>query len=218
MTKPTPTPVADVRPFLATAPTPTRPLGAALPALATPPPTSPWTPRPTVEAPAVAAGPSPAEVAAIFDEARSRGLAEGRAAGVAETAALRTRLAALLDLLEAARVAIVPPAAGVIAEIATCAVEAWIGNIYPGLTFRPIVQHWLAHAADQPTTARVHPDDAAALAEAVGNAPIAITADRSMAPGAVALTTGTRELIHDWRARLDDLRTAIVAALTGVDE
>lgn len=219
MTKPAAKPVTrpgpEVRPFLPTAPTPTRPLGAALPAMATPPPTSPWTPRATAEAPT---GPSPAEIAAIFDEARSRGLAEGRAAGQAETAALRARLGSLLDLLEAARVAIVPPAAGVIAEIATCAVEAWIGNIYPGVTFRPIVQHWLAHAADQPTTARVHPDDVAALAEAVGGAPIAITADRSMAPGAVALTTGTRELIHDWRARLDDLRTAMVAALTGVDE
>jgi flagellar biosynthesis/type III secretory pathway protein FliH len=212
MTRPGP----EIRPFLASAPSPIRPLGAALPALATPPATSPWTPRATADAPA--AGPSPAELAAIHDEAHLRGLAEGRAAGLAETAALRARLAALLDELDAARVAIVPPAAAQIAEIATCVVEAWIGNLHPGVAFRPIVQRWLAHTADQPTTARVHPDDAAALAEVVGGAPIAITADRAVAPGAVALTSGSRELIHDWRARLGELRTAIVTALTGADE
>jgi flagellar biosynthesis/type III secretory pathway protein FliH len=203
----------ELRPFLATAPTPTRPLGAALPALDTPPATSPWSPR--VELPT---GPSPTELAAIRDEARREGLAAGRAAGVAETAALRARLAALLDQLDTARVAIVPPTAEVIAQIATCVVEAWIGNLSPGLALRPIVQHWLAHTADQPTTARVHPDDAAALAEAVGDAPIAITQDPAVAPGAVALSSGTRELVHDWRARLGDLHTAILTALTGVDE
>lgn len=42
-------------------------------------------------------------------------------------------------------------------------VEAWAGNAYPGLTLRPSVGHWLAHAAAPPTTARVHPDDAVAL-------------------------------------------------------
>jgi flagellar biosynthesis/type III secretory pathway protein FliH len=217
MTRPAP---PELRPFLATVPSPTRSLGAALPALDTPPVTSPWTPR-VPEAPAAEpppAGSSPAELAAIRDEAHSAGLAEGRTAGLAETAALRARLAALLDQLDAARVAIVPPAAEAIAEIATCVVESWIGNVYPGLVFAPIVQRWLAHAADQPTTARVHPGDAAALAEAVGNAPIAITRDREIAPGAVALSSASRELVHDWRARLPDLRTAIVTALTGVDE
>ena len=211
MTRPTP----ELRPFLASVPTSTRPLGAVLPALATPPATSPWTPRAAEQAPA---GPSPAEIAAIHDEARSRGRAEGRAEGLAETAALRAQLTALLDQLDAARIAIVPPAAEVIAEIATCAVEAWIGNLPPAQMFRPVVQRWLATAADQPTTARVHPGDAAALAEAVGDAPIAITTDPSVAPGAVALSSATRELIHDWRARLADLRTAIVTALSGADE
>jgi hypothetical protein len=205
----------DVRPFLALVPSPTRPLGAALPSLATPPVTSPWLPR----APDVpAAGPPAAELAAIRDDARARGLADGRAEGLAETAALRARLGALLDQLDAARVAIVPPAAEAIAEIATCVVESWIGNLYPGLTFAPIVRAWLAHAADQPATVRVHPDDAAALADAIGGAPLAIAVDRTLAPGALALTSGTRELVHDWRARLVDLRTAIVTALTGVDE
>lgn len=207
----------DIRPFLAAVATPTRPLAAALPARATAPATSPWSPRPA-DPPPPPSGPSPAEIAAVYDEARARGRADGHAEGLAQTAAQRTRLGALLDQLDAARVAIVPPSAEVIAEIATCVVEAWIGNIYPGLTFAPIVRSWLAQAADQPATARVHPDDAAALAEAVGDAPLTIAGDPSLARGAVALSSATRELIHDWRARLVDLRTAIVTALTGVDE
>jgi hypothetical protein len=207
----------EIRPFLPTTPAVTRPLGAALAAMATPAVTSPWLPRPPAEASAAGAAPAAptaAELDALYDDAR----AQGRADGLAETGALRARLSAVLDQLEAARAALVPPAAEAIAEIATCVVEAWIGNLYPGLTFGPIVRSWLAHAADQPATARVHPDDAAALAEAIGDAPLAITADPSLARGALALTSGTRELVHDWRARLDDLRTAIMTALTGVDE
>jgi hypothetical protein len=204
----------DIRPFLPTAASRTRPLGAALPAVATPPVTSPWTPRPAADASGAPAAPSPAELTELRNEARDR----GRAEGLAETAALRTRLSALLDQLDAARVTIVPPSAETIAEIATCVVETWIGNIYPSLTFAPIVRGWLAQVADQPTTVRVHPDDAAALAEAIGDAPLTIATDRSLARGALELTSGTRELIHDWNARLVDLRTAIVTALTGVDE
>jgi flagellar biosynthesis/type III secretory pathway protein FliH len=206
----------DIRPFLPGAPTTTRPLGATLPTLATPPVTSPWLPR-RAEVVSPPAGPSPAELAElarIRDQARDR----GRDEGLAETAALRTRLSAVLDQLEAARIAVVPPTAETIAEIATCVVEAWIGNIYPGLTFAPIVRHWLAHAADQPATVRVHPDDAAALAEAIGDAPLSIATDRSLARGALEISSATRELLHDWNARLADLRTAIVTALTGVDE
>jgi flagellar biosynthesis/type III secretory pathway protein FliH len=213
----------DIRPFLASVATPTRPLGAALPALATPPVTSPWLPRPAEPAPAAAAaaapaGPSPAELAAIYDEARDKGLDDGRAEGVAETAALRARLGKTLDELEAARISLVAPSAEVIAEIATCAVGAWIGNIYPGLLFAPIVRAWLAHAADQPATVRVHPDDAAALAEAIGEAPLTIATDASLARGALAVASATSELVHDFADRLADLRTAIVTALTGVDE
>jgi flagellar biosynthesis/type III secretory pathway protein FliH len=184
--------------------------------------TSPWLPRAAEPSLAVAAalpaGPSPAELAAIYDEARDKGLDDGRAEGVADTAALRARLARTLDELEAARIALVAPSAEVIAEIAACVVETWIGNIYPGLSFAPIVRAWLAHAADQPATVRVHPDDAAALAEAIGEAPLTIATDASLARGALAVASGTSELVHDFAGRLADLRTAIVTALTGVDE
>jgi hypothetical protein len=202
---------SDLRPFLLATPAPTRPLASVLPSAAAPPAFSPWSPAPVAEASPV---PSADELAAIHAEARER----GRADGLAETAALRARLSALLDQLDAARVAIVPPAAEIIAEVATCVVETWIGNLPASLVFAPIVRSWLAHAADQPTTARVHPLDAAALAEAVGEAPLAITTDPSLARGALALTSATRELVHDWSAHLGDLRTAIVTAMTGVDE
>jgi flagellar biosynthesis/type III secretory pathway protein FliH len=225
---------AIIRPFLPIVPTPTRPLGAALPAVITPPVTS-WLPRPAEAAPVAAAAsaagrsasaspaaPAAAAVAAIdpaeLDRLRDAARDAGRAEGLAETASLRAQLAAVLDQIDAARASIVPPAAAAIAEIATCVVETWIGNIYPGLTFAPIVQRWLAHAADQPTTVRVHPADAAALAEAIKDAPLTIASDPSLARGALELTSETRELVHNWNAHLGDLRIAIVTALTGVDE
>lgn len=201
----------DIRPFLPISPTPTRPLGAALPALATPPATSPWSPR--QEEVVAPAGPSPEAIAEIERQARDA----GRAAGLAETAALRGRLAGLIDQLAAARAAIAPPAAEVIAEIATCVVETWVGSTHRSAMFAPIVRGYLAKATGQPATVRVHPDDAAAIAEAVGDAPLAITSDPELAPGALAIRSATLEIEHDWTARLDELRTAIVAALTGVE-
>jgi hypothetical protein len=199
----------DIRPFLPGAPTPTRPLGAVLPVLATPPATSPWSPRSMADAPAAL---SVTEIAELRAEARDR----GRADGLAETAALRARLTALIGQLAAARDALFPPTAEVIAEIATCVVETWIGNTHRSAAFAPIVRGWLARLTE-PATARVHPDDAAALAEAIGDAPIAIAADPALAPGALAIRGAALELVHDWPARLAELRTAIVAALTGVE-
>ncbi|HET7499831.1 MAG TPA: hypothetical protein VFK02_02480 [Kofleriaceae bacterium] len=199
-----------IRPFLPAASTPTRPLGAALPALPTPPATSPWTPRSVADAPVA---PSAAEVAAIVEDARNR----GRTEGLTETAALRARLTGALEALAAARAALVAPTAEAIAEIATCVVETWIENTHRSATFAPVVRGWLARSADQPATARVHPDDAAALAEAIGDAPLAIDPDPSVARGALAIRGAGLELSHDWRARLVELRTAIVAALTGVE-
>jgi len=65
---------------------------------------------------------------------------------------------------------------------------------------------------------RVHPDDAAALAEAIGGAPLTIAPDASLARGALAVASATSELVHDFGGRMADLRTAIITALTGVDE
>src|SRR5690242_19991304 len=123
----------------------------------------------------------------------------------------------LIDQLAAARAAIVPPAAEAIAEIATCVVETWLDSTHRSATFAPIVRGFLAQSADQPATVRVHPADAAAIAEAVGDAPLAIATDLELARGALEIRGATLELIHDWHDRLGELRTAIVAALTGVE-
>jgi len=202
----------DVVPFLLLVPTPTRPLGAVLPRKATPPALSPWTPRPEIEQPPVPPA-DVVDVAAYEAEARER----GRAEGLAETAALRDQLAAALAALAAARAELTAPAAELITDVAACVIDAWIAGTDRAALFAPIVRGWVAHAPAQPATARVHPGDAAALAQAIGDAPLAIVEDASLAPGAVEIASPTLELSHDWHARLDDLRAAIVAALTGVN-
>jgi flagellar biosynthesis/type III secretory pathway protein FliH len=204
----------DVRPFFptATAPSPTRALGAVLPALVTQPVTSPWLPRPA-EPVATAAGPSPdqaAGIAALREDAR----AQGRAEGLAETAEMREELTALIAGLRAPAGEIVAPAAELVAEVAAVVIETWLGHTDRSALFAPIVQSWLARSPSQPATARVNPADAAALAAAIGGAPLTVAPDAAMSPGALEITSPTLELTHDWRTRLDELRTAVAAALT----
>ena len=199
----------DIRPFLASIATPTRPLGAALPNLATTPATSPWTPR--AEAPAlVVVLPSEAEIAQAFEYARDA----GREAGLAETAALRARLAGLVVELATARAAIITPAAALVAEVATCVIEAWTEHASQQDRFAPLIRAWVEQSSGQPATLRVHPGDVAAVTEAIGEAAIAVEADPALAPGAVAIRGAALELDHDWRTRLSELRAAIAGALT----
>ena len=204
----------DVEPFFPVAVTPTRTLGAALPAIATPAVTSPWSPR--VVAP-VATGPSPAETAAAAEIAAARedARAQGRAEGLAEIAALRERLTELLAALAEPAEEIVTPATELVAEVATCVIETWLGHADRSALFGPLVKSWLARSPALPATARVHPDEAAAFAAAIGEAPLAVEADPELPPGALEIRSATLELSHDWRTRLDELRVAITAALTG---
>jgi hypothetical protein len=198
----------DLQPFLAFIPQVTRPLGAALTALVLPEATSPWSPRVVSEAPA-ATGLSADELARLTEEARARGVADG----LAETAALRAQLAEVIDQLVDARAAIVAPIADVIAEVCSCVIEGWIAGADRAALFAPVVRGWLAASA-APATARVHPDDAAALTALIGDAPIAIVSDAALAPGALAIRGAALEVTHDWRARLPELRAAIASALT----
>jgi flagellar biosynthesis/type III secretory pathway protein FliH len=200
----------DVRPFLASIASPTRPLGAALRKLETPPVTSPWSPAAAVAEPAVAL-PTEAEIAEVFDDARER----GREEGLAETAALRARLAALVVELATARASIIAPAAELVAEVATCVIEAWTEHTRREDTFGPLIREWVDQSSGQPAQVRVHPGDVAAVTEAVGGAEIAIVGDPAIAPGAIEIRGAALELSHDWRNRLPDLRTAIAGALTG---
>jgi flagellar biosynthesis/type III secretory pathway protein FliH len=202
----------DILPFLQVVASSTRPLGAALPSLATPPATSPWSPRPIAEE--LAAPPAEVvDVAALEADARAR----GRADGLAETAALREQLAATLAGLATARDALAAPAAALIADVATCVIEAWVAGTDHAALLAPVIRGWVARAPAQPATARVHPGDAAALAQAIGDAPLAIVEDAAVAPGAIDITSPTLELAHDWERRLPELRAAILAALAEVD-
>jgi len=196
-----------LRPFLASVAQPTRALAAVLPAIAMPEAISPWSPRST-EAPAE---PTPAlDLEALADAARAR----GRAEGLEDTAALRAQLAEVIDALTAARAQLIAPAADTIAEVCGAVIEAWTEAEGRAALLAPIVRSWLA-ASDQPATARVHPDDVAALAALIGGAPLAIVADPTLAPGALAIRGAALEVSHDWRARLPELRTAVAAALGG---
>ena len=212
-------------PFMAVVRSPTRPLGTALRNFATPYATSPWSPRaydacdapgapgtPSSDAPSLVLPPTPpteAELEAMYNEAREL----GRADGIAETAALRDQLAALLAALDEARDAIIAPVAELVTDVASCVIEAWIENAPRAELFGPLVRNWIQQSAGKPAIVRVHPDDVDALTTAVGDAPITITADPALARGALAIANATTELSHDWNARMPDLRTAIASAL-----
>lgn len=197
----------DVRPFLVVAPQPTRPLGAVLPAIATPEVVSPWLPRPAAPPPPVPDAPV-IDAEAIASEARDR----GRAEGLAESQALRDQLAEVIDALVAARAHVIAPAADAIAEVCGAVIEAWLDATDRAALFAPIVKAWLAQSAD-PATVRVHPADVDAVAELIGEAPLAVVGDPGLAPGALAIRGAALEVSHDWQARLPELKTLIAAAI-----
>ena len=161
------------------------------------------------EAPAVAAAIPAEALASAADEARAR----ARAEGLEETAALRAQLVEVIDQLTAARAALAPPTAEVIAEVCGCVIESWLAATDRAALLAPLVNAWLAASA-QPATLQVHPDDVAAITALIGEAPITIVADPALAVGALAIRGAALELAHDWRARLPELRAAIAAALT----
>lgn len=197
----------EVRPFLIFASQPTRTLGAALPAIATPEVTSPWLPRPAVVEEVAQEAPPPIDVEAIAQEARER----GRAEGLAETEALRAQLTEVIDALVAARAALAAANAETIADVCGAVIEAWTDTADRAALFQPMLQSWLA--AGQPAAVRAHPSDLDALADLIGDAPLTVTADEALAPGAIAIRGEALEANHDWRARLPELRTAIAAAI-----
>ena len=193
---------SGVRPFLTSIATAApRALGAALHAVSSPAPTSPWTPR----------GPEPAptlDTASIEEAAREH----GRQQGLAETAELRTRLAHAIAAFEAARAALIEPAADRIAAAAATIVGAWTQTASPREIYLPIVRAWTAKHAG-PATAQVAPAHVAALKDILADTTIAVEPDASLAPGDLRLSSTTLELAFDWSARLDELRDAITAAL-----
>jgi len=194
--------MSDIRPFLTSiAPAAPRSFGAALQTVPTTTVTSPWTPR----------GPEPAPVLDTT-AAEEAGRARGREQGLAETAALRARLASAIAAFEDARAALIEPATDKIATAAATIVGAWVEAASPRELYLPIVRAWLAKHAG-PAIAQVAPAHVAAVKELVADAPIQVEADVSLATGDIRLSSATLELAFDWSARLDELRELVAAAL-----
>ncbi|HET9620678.1 MAG TPA: FliH/SctL family protein [Kofleriaceae bacterium] len=220
----------DIRPFMPLASTPTRPLGQALPAIETPEVTSPWLPKPVVvveEAPPRPLGPTADEIAQFLDDARAQGHAEG----LAETAALRAQLAALIERFTQATAQVVAPTSDAIIDIAVCVIDAWFGTMDRAAQLAPVIRAWLSQARDgeappPAATVRVAPGDVEpvraaiteALAEADSDAKLDVVADAKLSPGAIAIASPGLELSHSWQARLPELRAAIVDAVLGTDD
>jgi flagellar biosynthesis/type III secretory pathway protein FliH len=196
--------VKDVLPFLATVATPSRPLGAALRSIPTVEATSPWSPKPT----APAAAPVPA---IDVDKIRNEAIEAGRAQGLGETEALRAQLAKAIEQFTAARDRFAKPAIELVADAAATVIEAWTQTADKRALFAPLVEAWVSKGR---ATANCHPDDVAALREAIGDREIDVVADPTMTRSDLRINDATRELAHAWEPRLRELREAITAALT----
>jgi len=198
---------SEIRPLLASLQSPTRPLGATLPVIPSTPAISPWTPQPEVISPAA---PPVVDTRAIEEEARARGHAEG----LAETAVLRERLSQAVVSLEQMCARGLELASAQIADATVATISAWLEHDDRAKLFAPLIERWLAKAAAQTgTIVRVHPTDVDAMRAAIGDAPLEVSADRSITPGDVAIRGGAFELVHQWEARLAELRATVIAAL-----
>lgn len=202
----------EVRPLLASLQSPTRPLGATLPVVPSPPAVSPWSPRP--EASGASSAAPTVDTRAIEEEARARGLAQG----LAETAALRARLSQAVVGLELACERGLELASAQIADATVATISAWLQADDRAKLFAPLIERWLAKGAAQTgAVVRVHPADVDAMRAAIGDAPLEVSADRSITPGDVAIRGGAFELVHQWEARLAELRATVIAALDEED-
>ncbi len=197
--------MSDIVPFLtAVAAATSKPLGSALPRVATPESTSPWSPKPKVEAVETLV----VDVAAITAQA----IEAGRDEGLRETETLRATLVQLIGELDRARAAFVTPASELVADAAASVVEGWVGATDRKVLFAPLVEAWMTSGSTR-AMARCHPGDIEAMKAAIGAAAITVTGDATMKSGDLAIADATRELAHAWEPRLRELRDAIAGAL-----
>ncbi|HET9992709.1 MAG TPA: hypothetical protein VFQ65_29445 [Kofleriaceae bacterium] len=183
-----------------------RPFAAALPAQAIAPVATPWLMQASLD------DGTAARAAAALAEARAKAIEEGRAEGLREMAALRETLQQLASQLIATRDAKLATAAEAIAECAVAAIEGWIATAPQQELFAPVIKAWLERGGAA-ATAKVHPSGVAALQAAIGEAPITIAADATMAPGDLKLRGEALDVSHKWPERLRELRDAIATAL-----
>jgi flagellar biosynthesis/type III secretory pathway protein FliH len=203
--------VSATSPFLTAVPTPQRPFASALPVHGTPEVTSPWTPKPLAIATPTIAQHDEAELAA----ARTAATEAGRAAGLAETAELRANLARLIAGIAEARTDHATKLAELVADASIAVIGAWLehGVGERRELFTQLVRGWLQRTGDGGSaTAQVHPGDAAAMREAIGDALIAVEPDAKLRPGDVSIRGVDLEITHSWQDRLGELRDLIAAA------
>jgi flagellar biosynthesis/type III secretory pathway protein FliH len=201
--------VTDVLPLFATLSSGTRAFGDALPATATLPAASPWSPKVEASAPV-----DEAAHRAAIDTAKREAAEQGRAEGLRETESLRGKLRQLVGELERSREARVDRYAEAIADAAVTAIEAWIGTYDRAALFQPIVRAWIAAAGDATAAvARVNPADATAMKLAIGDVAIRIEPDAKIVAGNVELRGEALDTTHIWRDRLAELRDAIATAI-----
>jgi len=146
-------------------------------------------------------------------ELHAKGLEAGRAQGLAETAALRESLQKLVTELAASRTAHDAKTAEAIADCAIAAIEGWIDTAPKQELLAPVVAAWIARAGSAPAIARVHPSGVVALQAAIGDAPITIEADPTIAPGNIKIRGEALDTSHAWPERLRELRDVIATAL-----
>lgn len=187
----------------------TRPYAAAISGSPTPMIAAPW----MLQTQAVAIDEGAAERdAAALAEARAKAVEEGRAEGLRETAALRETLQKLAAQLIAARETKLANVAEAVAECAVAAIEGWVATAPKQELFAPVVRAWMERGGAA-AAAKVHPSGVAALQAAIGDAPITIEADATMAPGDLKIRGEALDVSHAWPERLRELRDAIATAL-----
>ena len=186
-----------------------RPLATAITAKPTPPVAAPWL------VPAQASGideATAARNAAALAEARAKAIEEGRQEGLRETAGLRETLQKLAAQLIAARDEKLSSAAESVAACAVAAIEGWLVTAPKQELFAPVVEAWMERGGAT-ATAKVHPSGVVALQAAIGDAPITIEADPTMAASDLKIRGDALDMSHAWAERLRELRDAIATAL-----
>jgi flagellar biosynthesis/type III secretory pathway protein FliH len=203
--------VSTIRPLFAPQPAvAARPLADVLDARPGGGAPAPWLPREPGPSPSPDPVPVALDTAQLERDARER----GRAEGLAETAALRERLATLVVALESERSRNLGLASAQIADAAVTTVSAWLGSEDRAARLAPAIQRWLGRCAgEQHVTARVHPDDVDAMKAAIGDANIEVVGDPAFRAGDLVIRGGLFELVHRWDERLRELHELIVAAL-----
>ncbi|MFT3694180.1 MAG: hypothetical protein QM831_13630 [Kofleriaceae bacterium] len=144
---------------------------------------------------------------------KMQAIEEGRQQGLAETAKLREQLATLAAELVAARESNLAKQAEAIAACAVAAIDGFVTNAPKQELFQPLIAGWLERAGGAEAIARVHPSCVAALQQAIGNAPIKIEADPTMAPTDLQIRSESLDLKHSLNERLKDLRDVIATAV-----